>query len=133
MGLKKLVLILCLCVSSLVTGLVWSQGNQVHPSYDLLNVRPDGWEPLGSGGIKFLPDGRMVFVEWGGTSTEEQQFTAHLMILTGVEGARNQIKIDTIASGLSEALGLALGGDTIYITERHQLTRFVPDENNNYQ
>jgi len=91
--------------------------NAVHPSYDLVTVRPDGW-PASVGGMDFLSDGRLVIALY------EPQ--SRIVILDGVLGDDpNAITIKEIGSGVFKPLGLKVVDDQIYVLQNHELTLLV--------
>lgn len=91
--------------------------NAVHPSYDLVTVRPDNW-PASVGGMDFLSDGRLVIALF------EPQ--SRIVILDGVTGDDpNAITIKEIGSGVFKPLGLKVVDDEIYILQNHELTLLV--------
>ncbi len=92
----------------------------VHPSYDLATVRPEGFEPR-VGGMDWLPDGRLVVSTW---DTE-----GGVYILDGVQGDdRKQIHAKKFASGLAEPLGVACVGKRIFVLQKQELTELVDED-----
>lgn len=89
----------------------------VHPSYDLSQARP--WDFLPKvGGMDFMSDGRLAVSTWDPTGS--------VYLLSNVSsGDPSKITIKQIASGLAEPLGLKVIHDTIYIIQKHELTRLV--------
>ncbi len=85
----------------------------VHPSFDLEQIRPPGFEPR-VGGLGVLPDGRVAVATWDATGA---------VYLQGPAG-----EVKRIAAGLLEPLGLAIVDGEIYVLQKHELTRLV-DEN----
>ncbi len=89
----------------------------VHPSFRLVNVRPESFQPK-VGGMDFLSDGRMVMSTW---SPEGAVF-----VIEGLEGDDPmQVTIKQIASGLAEPLGLKVVDDRIYVMQKQELTKLV--------
>ena len=88
---------------------------EVHPSYDLAQARPDDFLPK-VGGMDFLPDGRMVVSTW------DSEGAVYI-----VEGAQNgdpsKMSAKKIAAGLAEPLGLKVVDGDIYIMQKQELTR----------
>ncbi|NNE30543.1 MAG: DUF1080 domain-containing protein, partial [Saprospiraceae bacterium] len=90
---------------------------EVHPSYDLSQARPDQFTPK-VGGMDFLSDGRLVVSTWDPTGS--------VYILDNVDsGDPSQIKEKVIARGLAEPLGLAVIDDTIYVLQKQELTQLI--------
>lgn len=106
----------------------------VHPSYDLISLRPDGFRP-DVGGMAFLSDGRLVVGSWGGTRTTGsspccpssnyggRQYTGKVYLVSGVTGASPVVSVDTLASGLEDLMGLAVVHDTIYVSGGNRILR----------
>ncbi len=90
---------------------------EVHPSYDLSQARPDIFTPK-VGGIDFLSDGRMVVSTWDAAGS--------VFILDGVQnGDPDKITVKTIAKGFAEPLGLKVVDDEIYILQKLELTKLI--------
>lgn len=98
-----------------------SRLTSVHPSFDLMSLRPPGFDHK-IGGMDFLPDGRLVVSTWNevlGTSDS-------VFILDNVDqDDPNLITATEIATGLAEPLGLLVYGGDIYVSEKTQVTRLV--------
>ena len=93
----------------------------VHPSFDLMNLRPPGFD-YKIGGMDFLPDGRLVVSTWN----EVQGTSDSVWILDNVDqNDPNLITATQIASGLAEPLGLLVYQGDIYVSEKTQVTRLV--------
>jgi len=88
----------------------------VHPSFDLRTVRPHNFKPR-VGGLDFLPDGRAVLSTWDSRGA--------VYVLDGLSGDPEDIQVTQIAEGLSEPLGLKVVDGTIYVLQKHELTRLV--------
>lgn len=93
----------------------------VHPSFDLMNLRPPGFD-YKIGGMAFLPDGRLVVSTWN----EVLGTNDSVWILDNVDqDDPSQITATRIASGLAEPLGILVYEDAIYVSEKTQVTRLV--------
>ncbi len=93
----------------------------VHPSFDLSQARPDGFEPR-VGGMDFLSDGRLVISTWDSLGA--------VYLLENVEtGDPSQIKTKRIATGLAEPLGLKVVDDEIYVLQKQELTKLIDHDN----
>lgn len=89
----------------------------VHPTFDLINFRPDWFRPR-VGGMAFLPDGRLLVSTWDSIGA--------VYALSGLEtGDSSQIEIQQIAGGLSEPLGLTTVGEDIFVLQKHELTQLI--------
>jgi cytochrome c len=90
---------------------------EVHPSYDLSQARPETFLPK-VGGMDFLSDGRMVVSTWDAEGG--------VYVLDGVQdGDPEKITVKKIASGLAEPLGLKVVDDEIYVLQKQELTRLI--------
>lgn len=90
---------------------------EVHPSYDLSQARPDGFLPK-VGGMDFFSDGRMVVSTWDAEGA--------VYVLDNVDsGDPSKIEVKKIAKGLAEPLGLKVVEDTIYILQKQELTKLI--------
>ncbi len=91
----------------------------VHPSYDLSQARPNDFLPK-VGGMDFLSDGRLVVSTWDAAGS--------VFILDGVQsGDPSKITVKTIAKGFAEPLGLKVVDDEIYVLQKQELTKLVDD------
>jgi len=110
----------------IVSLVMWAQGESgphgidverlvpgVHPSFDLEPFRPPDFEPR-VGGLGVLPDGRVAVATW------DAEGSVYL-----VDADR---QVTRIASGLLEPLGLAVVDGTIYVLQKHELTRLVDED-----
>ncbi|MEM6966574.1 MAG: family 16 glycoside hydrolase, partial [Bacteroidota bacterium] len=89
--------------------------NEVHPSYDLSQARPNEFLPK-VGGMDFLPDGRLVVSTWDATGG--------IYIIENVQsGDPKKMSVKEIASGLAEPLGLKVVDGDIYVLQKQELTR----------
>ncbi len=98
----------------------------VHPAYDLLTIRPEGFEPK-VGGMDFFSDGRLVISCW--------EPDGGVYLLDGVHGDdRAAITVQRIAAGLTEPLGLrvirkgdalARDRDRLFVLQKHELTELI--------
>ena len=92
----------------------------VHPSYDLMTIRPEGFEPR-VGGIDFTSDARLAVSTWDADGA--------VYLLDNVQGDdRDAISVKKIAEGLAEPLGLKVVDDAIYIMQKQELTRLVDSD-----
>ena len=86
----------------------------VHPSLQLEQVRPIGFEPR-VGGMDMMSDGSLVISTWDSLGAVYR--------LQGVDGDISNTKVTMIASGLAEPLGLKVVDDEIYVLQKQELTR----------
>ena len=89
----------------------------VHPAFDLMTVRPEGFEPR-VGGMDWLPDGRLVICCW--------EPRGGVYLLDGVQGEdRAKITVKRIAEGLAEPLGLRVVDGRIFVLQKQELTELI--------
>lgn len=88
----------------------------VHPSYDLITVRPENFKPR-VGGIDFLPGGQMVICNW--------EPDGGVYVIDGVLGQARNPKVTRIAAGLAEPLGIQVVDGDIYVLQKQELTKLV--------
>ncbi|MDX2064576.1 MAG: family 16 glycoside hydrolase [Fimbriimonadaceae bacterium] len=88
----------------------------VHPSYDLITIRPKDFKPR-VGGIDFLPDGRMVICTWDAEGA--------VYVISGVRGDASNVRVKKIAQGLAEPLGIKVVGKDIYVLQKQELTKLI--------
>lgn len=100
-------------------------GNQfplqdVHPSFDLFQARPDDFQPK-VGGMDFLSDGRLVISTWDAEGS--------VYIIENAQGGDpSKMKAKRIAFGLAEPLGLKVVEDTIYVMQKQEMTVLVDSD-----
>lgn len=89
----------------------------VHPSFRVEQARPDDFKPR-VGGMDFLSDSSLIICTWDSTGPVYR--------LNGVTRHNpEKIKVERIASGLAEPLGLKVINDTIYVLQKQELTRLI--------
>ncbi|MFZ1706026.1 MAG: family 16 glycoside hydrolase [Saprospiraceae bacterium] len=89
----------------------------VHPSFDLFQARPDDFKPKVAG-MDFLSDGRLVISTW--------EADGAVYIIDHVkDGDPAKMKVKKIAFGLAEPLGLKIVNDTIYVMQKQEMTCLV--------
>jgi cytochrome c len=90
---------------------------EVHPSYDLSQARPDEFLPKVAG-MDFLPDGRLLVSTWDAMGA--------VYLLENVNsGDPKKIKVKQVAKGLAEPLGLKVVDGEIFVLQKQELTRLV--------
>ncbi|HEX2133060.1 MAG TPA: family 16 glycoside hydrolase [Actinophytocola sp.] len=95
----------------------------VHPDYQLTNLRPEGFEPQVTG-MDWLPDGRLAISTWGG---DRESILGEVYLLDNVTGNTDPSKVTTkrIATNLQEPMGIQYVDGTLYVSEKHGLTALV--------
>lgn len=89
----------------------------VHPSFDLYQARPDDFQPK-VGGMDFLSDGRLVVSTWDAAGSV-------YIVENTQSGDPSKMTYKRIAFGLAEPLGLKVVNDTIYVMQKQEMTRLV--------
>ena len=84
----------------------------VHPSFDLTTLHNDSFKPK-VGGLKFMPDGRLVISTWDPTGG------VYLVDVTGKTPPK------LIASGLAEPLGIEVVDGQIFVLQKQELTQLI--------
>ncbi|MDG9723044.1 family 16 glycoside hydrolase [Streptomyces sp. DH41] len=94
----------------------------VRPDLALTDLRPDGFEPQVSG-MDWLPDGRLAISTWGGTDN----VAGEVYLLDNVTGetSRDKVTVKKVASGLREPMGIKYVDGSLYVSQKHELTRLV--------
>jgi hypothetical protein len=99
----------------------------VHPALELATLHPPDVE-LPVGGLDCLPDGRLVVGVFDARRLRAPRPQAEpdgeLWLLDGVEGSAEAITRTRIAQGLYEPAGVAVVGQSIYVSQRSEVTRF---------
>ena len=88
--------------------------HSLHPSFELENLAPDGFEPK-VGGMAFRDDGKLVVASW------DRDGAVFLLDLEAPPAQR----VTRIAEGLHEPLGVAMVGDRLYVLQKQELTELV--------
>ncbi|MFF4522693.1 family 16 glycoside hydrolase [Streptomyces bluensis] len=94
----------------------------VRPDLTLTDLRPDGFEPQVSG-MDWLPDGRLAITTWGGSDN----VAGEVYLLDNVTGrtSRDEVTVKKVASGLREPMGIKYVDGSLYVSQKHELTRLV--------
>ena len=94
----------------------------VRPDLTLTDLRPDGFQPQVSG-MDWLPDGRLAISTWGGTDN----VAGEVYLLDNVTGqtSRDKVTVKKVASGLREPMGIKYVDGSLYVSQKHELTRLV--------
>lgn len=86
----------------------------LHPSFQLENLAPPGFEPK-VGGMDFRDDGKLVVASW------DSDGAVFLLDLDAPPGQR----VKRIAEGLHEPLGLSVVGNRIFVLQKQELTELI--------
>lgn len=102
------------------------QLDSVNPGYDLVDLRPDGFEPQVSG-LEWDGDDLLVLT-WGGNGDNSGDVaTGELYRLTGVKEATSpdDVTRTLVAEGLKEPMGIKVVEGDVYVSQKHELSRLV--------
>ena len=106
--------------------------DSVNPAYDLVNLRPAGFEPKVTG-LEWMGDDLLVLT-WGDDDGDPTSVTAagEVWRLTGVKDADDPADVTPtkIAEGLREPMGIKVVDGDIYISEKHQLSKLLDSDAN---
>ncbi|MFE6648051.1 family 16 glycoside hydrolase [Nocardioides sp. NPDC057772] len=108
------------------------QLDSVHPAYDLTDLRPDGFEPMVSA-LDWAPDGRLAVVTSGSVSPSgwvENPEPGEIFFLSNARTASGpeDVEVEKVATDLFNPMGVAVIGESIFVSERDQLTELTdPD------
>jgi len=102
-----------------------------HPGVEIDSIRPVDLE-MPVGGLGVLPDGRLVVATFDAATVMPPdplpEPNGSLWILDNVELADSSpVSAERVADDLSEPLGVCIVDDTIYVAQRHEVTRFEFD------
>ncbi|MFE7404753.1 family 16 glycoside hydrolase [Isoptericola sp. NPDC057559] len=104
----------------------------VNPNYELVDLRPEGFEPKVSG-LAFTPDEQLAVVTTGEVSSggwEPDPVSGEVYFLDGVVDAEGPEDVTTtrVADELLNPMGIEVVDDSIFVSERYQLTQLTdPD------
>ncbi|MEZ4280813.1 MAG: family 16 glycoside hydrolase [Myxococcota bacterium] len=92
----------------------------LHPSLVSTPIDPPGLSPRFTpqvGGLAFLPDGRLAVATWDRDGA--------VFIVSNGQGAPEDVRIERIAEGLHEPLGLAFADGALHVMQKQEITRLV--------
>ena len=87
-----------------------------HPSFDLVNIRPDDFTPR-VGGMAMMSDGRLALCTWDPDGA--------VYLLDGIDGDADDVTVKRIAAGLAEPLGMSVVDDDIFVLQKQELTQLI--------
>ena len=104
----------------------------VNPAYDLVNLRPAGFEPKVTG-LEWMGDDLLVLT-WGDDDGDPTSVTAagEVWRLSGVKDADDPADVTPtmIAENLREPMGIKVVDGDIYVSEKHQLSKLLDSDAN---
>ncbi len=100
--------------------------SDVHPSFDLSDLRPDDTFQPDVSGMAWYPDGSLAVLTWGKSQTSS---SGKLYKVTNVQGEVDlgQVGYTEIASGLQEPQGVQIVDGEIYVSTKAGLDRLVDE------
>lgn len=118
--------------------------NRPHPSWQVDNIRPEGFEPM-VGAMCFDHRGRLIVGSFMPLQRDEVSLPDidskepdALVALTGVTLRENptadpaRVEVRVVADGLYEPTGLCLVGEHLYVAHRRAVTRLIDADNDGY-
>ncbi|MFI2490249.1 family 16 glycoside hydrolase [Promicromonospora kroppenstedtii] len=106
--------------------------DSVYPGYTLTDLRPEGFEPMVAG-LDWTDDDRLAVVTSGSVSPGgwvEDPEPGEVFLLDNVTGetSKDEVTYEKVATDLFNPMGIAVIGDSIYVSERDKLTELTdPD------
>ncbi|MFC3687913.1 CBM35 domain-containing protein [Aquipuribacter hungaricus] len=105
--------------------------DSVHPGYDLVDLRPEGFEPMVSG-LDLTDDGELVVLTSGAVSPAgypDEPTPGEVFVLSGVDEADGpeDVTYTRVATNLVTPMGVDVIGDSIWVSEKYGLTELTPD------
>jgi len=106
--------------------------DSVYPGYTLTDLRPEGFEPMVAG-LDWTDDDRLAVVTSGSVSPGgwvEDPEPGEVFLLDNVTGetSKDQVTYEKVAIDLFNPMGIAVIGESIYVSERDKLTELTdPD------
>jgi hypothetical protein len=85
--------------------------NRLHPGFDLVSLRPPGFDPRVAG-LEALPGGRLAVATWRPNE---------IWILSGYLGPLGGMKARKAMGGFNELMGLCALGDTLYAADQDSI------------
>jgi len=85
-----------------------------HPSFDIENLAPEGFQPK-VGGMAFRDDGTLLLASW---DTDGAVFSVD-------PSADASVRVTRIAEGLQEPLGLTVVGDRVFVLQKQEITELI--------
>lgn len=89
----------------------------VHPAFDLAQARPSHFKPM-VGGMDFMSNGDLIISTW-----DPEGAVYRLSNMQNPDPEK--IKVQKIASGLAEPLGLKVVDDQIYVMQKQEITHLA--------
>lgn len=112
--------------------------DRVHPGYRVVDLRPEGFEPL-IGGLTQLPNGDLALTDFPpnqDSANPVREPNGTIWRVKGVAAAEgpDDVEILPLADGFVEPAGLLWHDGSLYVSERYQITRILDaDEDGFYE
>lgn len=88
----------------------------LHPTLSATPIHGGEFTPK-VGGLAWLPDGRLAVSTWDPDGA--------VFAIDGWDGPPEEVRVERIAEGLHEPLGLAVAGDALYVMQKQEITQLV--------
>jgi hypothetical protein len=103
---------------------------QPHPDYDLINLRPEGFD-VRVNGMDYFSDGRLAIATWNNFKFNSDVYIVEGGALESGDPADvSSLVIKKYAENMREIGGLHIVNDSVYVLQKHQLTLLI-DANGN--
>lgn len=110
-----------------LSGVVWTYDSNVgarpaalHPALSSMPIDPPDLAPRFTpqvGGLAWLPDGRLAVATWDRDGA--------VFVVSNGQGSAADVRIERIAEGLHEPLGLAFADGALHVMQKQEITRLV--------
>jgi cytochrome c551/c552 len=108
----------------------WTFGSQtesppdrLHPSLTTFPIDPPEFTPR-VGGLAWLPDGRLGVATWDRDGS--------VFAIEGWQNNRSAVRIERIAEGLHEPLGLAVANGGVYVMQKQEVTQLLDHDDDGW-
>lgn len=105
--------------------------NHVHPSFDLVDLRPDGFEPDVSG-MSWFADGSLAVLTWGAAQSSSDGALFRVENVQGDDVDLDEVVVTEIANGMEEPQGVHILDDDIYVSVKSGIDILVDDDGDGF-
>lgn len=89
---------------------------RLHPSLSVTSIRPEEFTPQ-TGGITLLADGRLGVATWDRDGA--------VYLVDGWARPDGDVRVERIAEGLHEPLGIAAVGERVFVMQKQEITELI--------